>query len=137
MGLKEPLPIAISVKRLKARDPNELRHVVATVPPEAMDETAGALRDILAEMALQEVSADLLERARNPIRAGYECAERQNSAWLDVVAMAQSDPAALNRRRQRFDILSLITPADIRRAARTYLVDDRAVEICVVLESGG
>lgn len=108
----------------------------ATVPPEAMDETAGVLREIASEMAAQEVSADLLERARNPIRAGYERAESQNSAWLDVVAMAQSDPAALDRRRQRLDILNAITPADIRQAARTYLADDRAVEIRVVPESG-
>ncbi len=107
----------------------------ATVPPEAMEETANVLREIAAEMAAQEVSADLLERARNPIRASYERAESQNSAWLDVVAMAQSDPTLLNRRRDRLDILNAITPADIRQAARTYLSDDRTVEIRVVPES--
>ena len=101
-----------------------------------MADTANVLREIAAEMAAQEVPADLLERARNPIRANYERAESQNSAWLDVVAMAQSDPTLLDRRRERLDILNAITPADIREAARTYLADDRAVEIRVVPGSG-
>lgn len=108
----------------------------ATVPPEAMDDTSSVLREIAAEMTDQEVAADLLERARNPIRANYERAESQNTAWLDLVAMAQSDPALLDRRRERLDILNSITPADIRQAARTYLSDDRAVEFRVVPESG-
>ena len=85
-------------------------------------------------MASQEVAADLLDRARNPIRAGYERAESQNSGWLDLVAMAQSDDSLLDRRRKRLAILDAVTPADIQQAARTYLADDRAVEIRVVPE---
>ena len=108
----------------------------ATVPPEAMDETAAALREIAGEMADQEVAVDLLDRARNPIRAGYERAESQNSGWLDLVAMAQSDTSVLDRRRERLAILDAITPADIQRAARTYLADERAVEIRIVPEGG-
>jgi predicted Zn-dependent peptidase len=34
------------------------------------------------------------------------------------------------------EILNSITPADIRQAARTYLSDDRVVEIRIVPESG-
>lgn len=107
----------------------------ATVPPQAMDETGSVVREIAAEMVDQEVATDLLERARNPIRAGYERAESQNSAWLDLVAMAQSDPALLDRRRKRLEILNSITPADIQQTARSYLIDNRAVEIRVVSES--
>ena len=107
----------------------------ATVPPEAMDETAAAVRAIAAEFVAAPVTGDLLDRARNPMRANYERAETQNSGWLAMVAEAQSDPALLDRRRQRRAILDGLTPADLQAAAKRYLADPAPVEIRVVPES--
>jgi zinc protease len=104
----------------------------ATVPPEAMDSAAKVIRDIAAELATKPVDADLLERARNPIRTSYDRAESQNGSWLGVVAGAQSDPAALDRWRSRKGILDGMTPADIQSAARRYLAGKPPVEIRVV-----
>jgi len=111
-------------------------HITAfmTVPPETMDSTAKAVRDIALELAAAPVSADLFERARNPIRAGLERSETQNGGWLNIVAEAQSDPALLDRRRQRRTMFDAITPADVQAAAKRYLAA-QPVEIRVVPEA--
>ncbi len=112
-------------------------HITAfmTVPPEAMDSTANAVRAIAAELAAAPVSADLIDRARNPISAGLERSETQNSGWIAIVAAAQSDTALLDRRRQRRALLDAITPADLQTAAKRYLADGQPVEIRVVPEA--
>ena len=109
----------------------------ATVSAEAMDETAEVIREIAAEMATDPIASDLLERARSPIREGYERAESQNASWLDLVAMAQSKPDSLDRRRQRMGILNAVTPADIHAAAKAYLAGSEPVQIRVVPEATG
>lgn len=107
----------------------------ATVPPEAMDETAAAIRAIAAELAAQPPAADLFDRARNPIRANYERAETQNGGWFAIVAEAQSDPSLLDRRRERIATLDAITPADVQAAAQRYLAGGVPVELRVVPEA--
>ncbi|RNJ62734.1 MAG: insulinase family protein [Porphyrobacter sp. IPPAS B-1204] len=107
----------------------------ATVPPEAMDETAATIRAIAAELAAQPPAADLFERARNPIRANFERAETQNGGWLAIVAKAQSDPSLLDRRRRRIATLDAITPADVQAAAQRYLAGGVPVELRVVPEA--
>lgn len=100
-------------------------------------QTATVMRAIAAEMATDPIDSDLLERARNPIRADYERAETQNASWLDLVAMAQSKPDLLDRRRTRLDILNAVGPADIRDAARKYPVESEPVQIRVVPKAAG
>jgi zinc protease len=107
----------------------------ATVPPTEMDDTAAAIRAIAVELAAQPPAAELFERARNPIRAGYERAETQNGGWLALVTEAQSNPQALDRRRQRLAILDAITPADLQAAAVRYLAGTAPVELRVVPEA--
>lgn len=107
----------------------------ATVPPEAMNDTAAAIRAIAGELAAYPPSADLLERARAPMRANYERAETQNSSWLGLVAEAQSNPALLDRRRQRLAVLGAITPADLQAAAKRYLVSETSIEIRALPEA--
>jgi zinc protease len=107
----------------------------ATVPPEAMDEAAAAIRAIAAELAAQPPAADLLERARNPIRADFERAATQNSGWIASVAEAQSNPGVLERRRNWLPMLDAITAADVQAAARRYLASGAPVEIRVVPEA--
>jgi hypothetical protein len=80
------------------------------------------------------LTPDLLERARNPVRARFERAETQNTGWLGLVAGAQSDPADLDRRRARLGVLNAVTPADIQAAAKRYLTGKAPVEIRVVPE---
>ena len=107
----------------------------ATVPPAAMDATVAAVRAIAAEFVAAPVTGDLLDRARNPIRSAFERAETQNGGWRSLVASAQSNPALLDRRRQRRAILDAVTPADLQAAAKRYLAGAAPVEIRVVPEA--
>lgn len=111
--------------------------VFATATPETMDDVTRVMREIATEMVNNPIDADLLERARSPIQAGYQRAETQNSAWLDLVAMTQSKPDMLDRRRTRRDILNAVGPAEIREVARKYLAGAEPVEIRVVPEPEG
>jgi zinc protease len=103
-----------------------------TVPPEAMDTTAAAIRAIAAELAAAPVDSDMLERARNPIRESYERSESRNASWTSLAAQAQSDPAVLDRRRARNTILDGLSAKDIQAAAQRYFAAAQPVEIRVV-----
>lgn len=107
----------------------------ATVPPEAMDAAAAGVRAIAAELAAAPISADLFDRARNPVRSSFDRSETQNSGWLGIVAAAQSEPALLDRRRQRRALLDAITPADLQAAAKRYLGGAQPAEIRAVPEA--
>ena len=108
---------------------------IATLPPEGMDDAAAAVRAIAQELAASPPSDDLVERARNPIRASFERGETQNQGWISIVAAAQSDPVLLERRRKRTATLDAITPADLQAAAQRYLVGTTPVELRVVPEA--
>jgi zinc protease len=60
----------------------------ATVPPEAMDETAAAIRAVAGEPAVKAPSSDLLTRARALMRAHNHQAQTQNADWLGLIAKA-------------------------------------------------
>jgi zinc protease len=108
---------------------------IATLPPEGMDDAAAAVRAIGQELAAAPPAADLVERARNPIRASLERGETQNQGWVSLVAAAQSDPVLLDRRRKRVATLDAITAADLQAAAQRYLVGTTPIEIRVVPEA--
>lgn len=97
-----------------------------------MDDTAAAIRAIASELAAEPVAADLMERARNPIREAYQRSESQNVAWTSLTAMAQSDPILLDRRRARMAILNAMTPTDLQAAARRYFASAEPAELRVV-----
>lgn len=124
-----PLALSYSQRRFEG-----FGHLTAftTVPPGAMDDTAAAIRAIASKLAAEPVSADLMERARNPIREAYQRSESQNAAWTSLTAMAQSDPILLDHRRERIAILNALTPTDLQAAARRYFASAEPAELRVV-----
>lgn len=106
--------------------------MAASSAPKDMALIAGAFRQIAGEMRDQPVGEDLLKRAREPMLAAYQRAERENDSWVNLVAVAQSEPARLDRRRQRIAVLQSLTPADLQAAARRFLDEAKAAEIRVV-----
>lgn len=106
--------------------------LVATAAPADMDRIDQAFRQIAAEMRDKPITADLLERAREPILSGYARSDKQNEGWVGTVNNAQSWPERLDRRRHREAVLRSITPADIQAAARRYLAPGKAAAIRVI-----
>ena len=95
--------------------------VAAQAAPDKAELVVASIGEIAAELRGAPVSDDLLLRARRPILERYREQERQNGAWLTPVALAQSRPDRLDRRRRRAEVLEAVTAADLQAAAREFL----------------
>lgn len=95
------------------------------VPPERIDQVAASVRQIAAELRDKPVDADELERAKLPRIDQLEKARETNEYWLGTLSGAQTDPRLLDAARSVVSGLQRVTAADVQKAARTFLTDDR------------
>ena len=100
--------------------------VQAEVPPQALpgffesvDTVAAALRDA-------PVTEDELGRARLSAVEALRRSQATNGYWLGALEDVQDDPDQITAVRTAISDLEAVTPADIQKAAQTYLVPDRA-----------
>lgn len=100
--------------------------VQAEVPPEALpgfftsvDTVATALRDA-------PVTDDELGRARLSAVEAIRRGQATNGYWLGALEDVQDDPTRITAVRTAISDLEAVTPADIQKAAQTYLVADHA-----------
>ncbi len=93
----------------------------------AIDATVTALRD-------KPVSADVLQRAREPLLEGLANALKSNRGWIALVGRAQTQPDRIDRQQQADARIRAITAGDIQAVARQYLTPQGAVEIDVLPE---
>jgi zinc protease len=104
------------------------------VAPGDIDAAYAALDAIAVELATTEVSADELARMLSP---RIEAAKRElktNGAWTGSLAGAQADPRKLDYLRNRLAELESLKPADIRAAARAWLVKDKSWRLTILPE---
>lgn len=95
-------------------------------PPEKLDGVVESIRKIAADLRDKPISADELERAKKPRIDQIEKARVTNEYWVGALSGAQTDPRLLDATRSVIAGLSRVTPADVQRAARTYLGDDQS-----------
>jgi zinc protease len=98
------------------------------------DKLAGFFADaasIAADLRNTEVSADELERAKKPRIEALQKAVATNEYWLNGLAGAQRDPRRLDVMRSAEAGLERVSADDVRKAAQTYLRDDRAWKLVV------
>jgi zinc protease len=100
--------------------------------PDKMDIISASIKKVAKQMRDAPVSDDVLLRARKPILEQLDKDERENGSWLTLANVAQSEPAKLDRRRNRRAILAGITPADIQKIAQQYMKDAEMLEIRIV-----
>ena len=93
----------------------------------AMAETIKRLREV-------PVSADEMQRARQPQIEALENALKTNRGWLGFAARAQSEADRIARFVQAKQQLEALTAADIQQLAARYLVDATRVEVLVLPE---
>ena len=104
----------------------------AVVAPDKADEVQEAIARAAAQLREQPVSADMLARARNPELEGIDKSSRDNGFWVAALARTQSEPALLDRIRQRKGMLLAITPADLQKLAQKYLTPDRVQQVRIL-----
>lgn len=95
------------------------------VPPGDIQRVYASVDAIVADLAANEVTADELARALGPRIESTRRSQRQNGYWLTYLPLVQTDPRRLEFLRQSLPQLESITAADVRAAARTWLVESR------------
>ncbi len=95
-------------------------------PPEAMAEFFSDVDDIAAQLVNETITLDELERARRPAVEALRRNMNTNEYWRGQLQDLHTDETRLHAIRSAVADLERITPEEIQRAARTYLVRDRA-----------
>ncbi|HEV2043597.1 MAG TPA: insulinase family protein, partial [Sphingomicrobium sp.] len=106
--------------------------VSSIVAPDKADEVDMAIAAVTRTLRTAPVSADLLDRARQPMIESAAKSLRQNGYWLGLVGEAQTDAAKLDRPRTRDTIIRSITATDLQALAAEYLRDDRLQRVRIV-----
>jgi zinc protease len=104
----------------------------AVVAPDKTDEVQQAIAEATSELRGKPISEDLLARARNPELEKADRMLRDNGYWLAALARAQSEPARLERIRQKKALLQSVTTAEIQALARKYLQPDRVQNVQIL-----
>jgi zinc protease len=103
--------------------------------PEAL---AGFLRDaerIAADLRDRPVAADEMQRARLPLIEGIQRARHGNAWWLDSLEDIQTNRQVAATIENQIADYEGLSPADLQRAARRFLVPGRAWKLVIVPEA--
>jgi len=106
--------------------------VSSIVAPDKADEVDLAIAAVTRTLRTAPVSADLIDRARQPMLESAARSLRQNNYWLGLVGEAQTDAAKLDRPRTRDAVIRSITAAELQALAAEYLRDDRLQRVRIV-----
>ena len=101
------------------------------IPPAKL---AGFFTDvaaIAADLRDKTISADELERAKDPAVEALEKRRETNEYWLMALAGGQNDPRRLTAIRTSQAQLQRVTAEDVRKAAQTYLLDAKAWKLVI------
>jgi zinc protease len=90
------------------------------IPPEKIGGFFADVNQITTDMAAKGVSADELERARNPRVATIRKAQFTNEYWLGRLEGSIADPRRLMIIRSTFPDYARVTAADVQAAARRW-----------------
>ena len=98
----------------------------STVDPTRTAEIATAVLAVAADLQKTGVTADELDRVKQPMLTALRDSARTNQYWLGaVLASCQEFPQRLDWCRSRYRDFESITQADLNALARVYLGPDR------------
>ncbi len=109
-----------------------LFHVSASVDVKDVAAVDAAIAETVARLRDAPVSADLLQRAREPLLLELTNELKANTTWLGLAAHAASQPDGIERQVKARERLLAVTAADVQAVAQHYLVPTRAVPIHVL-----
>jgi zinc protease len=101
-------------------------------PPEKLDALLADATRIAADLRETPVTEDELQRAKKPQIESLIRQRAGNGWWLNELAEVQSRPEALRSIENQLAEYQSITAADLQKAARAYLVGEKAWKMEVV-----
>jgi len=104
------------------------------MPPPLIPGFFDTVSAIARDMRTAPVTADELDRARNPRIASLRKAQLTNEYWLTDLTGAQEDPRRLALIRTTFPDYESVTLGDIQAAARDWFKDETAWKLVVKAE---
>ena len=110
--------------------------IATTISVSEVDAARTAMLDAAARLRDAPVSADELQRARQPMLEALDNALKSNRGWLVLAGRAQSEADRIERFVRMKERLLALTPADIQTVAARYLGAKDAVEVLVLPEAG-
>jgi zinc protease len=93
-----------------------------------------AIARVLATIAAQPVSTDVMERARQPLLESLQNALKGNGGWMSMAERAQTQPDRIDRYVKARERVLAMTPADIQTTARRYLAPEAGLKLLVLPE---
>jgi zinc protease len=103
------------------------------VDPAVAEKIADVIVAIGEDLATNGVTADELERARQPALTSIKESARTNGYWISsVLARAQEKPEVLDWARSREADVGAITAAELSALAKTYLGRDHASRVTIL-----
>jgi zinc protease len=111
-------------------------YAVVEAPPQSVESFFRDAQAIAKSLREQPVSADELERAKRPLLEQMTRSRNSsNQFWLTRLGAAGSDAAKLASITAGPAQVEAVTPADLQRLARPYLVDGKAWRMSVLPEA--
>ena len=98
-----------------------------TVAPDKDQVFYDAVMKIAGDLSRHAVSKDELDRARNPLVQYMNDVNKNNEDWQDTLAGLYGNDTLWNYRVHQYAGFMAITPDDIQRLAKQYLVPDKAL----------
>jgi zinc protease len=105
--------------------------VLSQVKPDGVDAFFKRVDAIAADLAAKPVSADELARAIGPMRQYLARASSGNSFWLGQLSGVSTDSTKVDRLINWPRELDAVTPADLQRLAKLYLVKGKSMSAVV------
>jgi zinc protease len=103
----------------------------ATVATDGDAKFYDSVAQIVQGLKDHPISDDEMIRARKPLLEHEDNNLKSNGFWMSMLDGSVQTPAQLDTLRQRKALLMAVTPADLQRLAKTYLVMSNAQHIQV------
>ena len=101
----------------------------AQLAPDKAGQFYDALGQITADMKAGKITADELDRARNPAMQEFEKSQQSNEYWLAVLDGIQENPHLADMARKFAGVVKAVALTDITAAAKKYLADPRMIRL--------
>lgn len=106
--------------------------VGSLLAPKDIDRFYGIAKDIAADLVANPIGADELARNAVPIREQVARASTGNVYWMFLLEGATRDPRVTQAALSIEDDINGVTPADIQRLARQYLLPARQWSLAIL-----
>jgi zinc protease len=103
--------------------------VTLETPPANFDKFHALLADQIADLASKPVSADELERAKQPLIETERKNRETNNFWLGKLTQVMRDPRVEGEVLGTIDRLSAVTAADVQALVAKYLAGHQPVTV--------